>query len=504
MPETVRYRGSAWNARFLYAPKIALELAQRSDFVPLSRLASIKLGVKTGSDEFFFVTKADGSPRSTGYRRVKGFRGWTGDLAKADLPPAIRNPRDLVREGVRLFRVPRNTLGFYLYPVGRALKADLRSYIQLAEDAGVDQRPLVRGNAGDGDWYVQARGIVRPDWVLPYNSAYDFGAFDNEYGAVINGRFVGASTLPAIDRELLGAALNSTFTIVGRLIEGVPTGNEGAFDVGPPAARLMKVPDVRAMTGGGVDQVRVVMNELRHVNKMPEAPNRDGHVPELRRRLDDAVMHALGSSAGDRAILLDRIYASYGRWRRSVEDVEMRMRVNRRTTARLGLSRSENPVVRTSRRVWEELKDDYPAIPSDLLDENDAFDAVSIASNYEGLGQDALFGAGIVPDGRGGTVDLRSVDRLEYGLLLRDLGYGKTLDIVVGEHRAADIVTRVRDEIVRFLGEAAVRARQYVGKDDVSTVVSGATRLWYEHSRGEYRKWIESRRSPTTVTDGMF
>ena len=506
MASSARYRGSAWNARFLYAPKLALELAQREDFVPLRSLANVKLGVKTGSDEFFFLSNAEGSSRSASYRHVRGFRGWVGDIAKADLALAIRNPRDLTRGGERLFRVPRRLNNFYLYPTSYRLRADLEDYVQLGEDARVNERPLVRTNAGESDWFVQARVIVKPDWVLPYNSAYDYGAFENDVGAVINGRFVGATAKDGTDRELLGASLNSTFAIVGRLIEGVPTGNEGAFDVGPPAARLVKIPDVRAMRGPGLEQVRAVVNDLRQSNEMPGAPDRNGHVSEIRRRLDDAMMHALGMSAGDRAVLLDKLYASYGRWRSSVEDVEMRMRANRRTTARLGLSRSESPVVRASRTVWEELKEDYPALPSDLLDENDTFDPVDISPRYQGLGQDALFGEGLVPDGHGGMIDLQSTDRLDYGLLLRELGYGRTLDIVRGDSRARDLVEHARREIVRFLQEAAVHAREYVGQDAVGTVVDSAMRLWYEHSRGEYRRWRQGREeepSATSPLDGV-
>lgn len=49
--------------------------------------------------------------------------------------------------------------------------------------------------------------------------------------------------------------LNSTFTTVSRLLEGVSTGNEGAFDVGPPSVRLMRIPDPRwiAASAGQAD-----------------------------------------------------------------------------------------------------------------------------------------------------------------------------------------------------------------------------------------------------------
>jgi hypothetical protein len=503
-----RYRGSAWNARFLYAPKIALEIDQRPDFVALRSLASVAMGVKTGCDDFFFVSKEEGTARSPSYVHVKGFRNWTGDLAKSDLLGAVRNPRDLTRGGQRLFQVPRRTPYYYLYPTGRLTKADLESYVLVGEEAGVNDRPSVRQNAGGNEWFVQARGIVQPDWVLPYNSAYDYGAFENESRAVLNGRLVGATAWPEIDRELLGAALNSTFVIVSRLIEGGPTGTEGAFDVGPPAARLMKVPDVRAMQGSGVERIRVAMHDLRQANEMPSAPDRNGQASEIRRRLDDAVLHALGVSAGDRAVLLDRLYAAYGRWRASVEDVEMRMRTNRNAIARLGLSRAESPVQRATRTVWDELSSDFPVIPNDLLNENDSFNTVDIAPSYsqQAIGQDALFGEGLIPDGRGGVIDLRSIDRVRYAVLLREIGFGKTLDVVVGDHRAADVVRLAREEISRFGREAAVRAAQYVGSDYVGAVVDGALRLWYDRCRAEYRRWREAYQEAAAAnpTDRIF
>src|SRR5688500_4682152 len=54
---TSRYVGAAWRSRFLRAPKIALEIGTRCDFVEVGNLALVKLGVKTGADEFFFLKR---------------------------------------------------------------------------------------------------------------------------------------------------------------------------------------------------------------------------------------------------------------------------------------------------------------------------------------------------------------------------------------------------------------------------------------------------------------
>jgi hypothetical protein len=58
---------------------------------------------------------------------------------------------------------------------------------------------------------------------VTYNSAYDYGAWHNPSGAVLNGRFVGAEPLDPQASELLGAVLNITFAASGRLLEGVAT-----------------------------------------------------------------------------------------------------------------------------------------------------------------------------------------------------------------------------------------------------------------------------------------
>lgn len=246
-----RYSGSAWRARFLRAPKVALELAARADFVPLSDLATVKLGLKTGADDFFFVERiADNEDvgklvKTRGLIVAKGQNGWRGQIALADLVPAILNPHQLYNGDFRFLTVPKAARHFYLYPRTGKLRFGLAEYIRLAELHGTHSAPLVQSNGSERGWYHQARTMITSPWVLPYNSAYDYGAWSNPNGHVLNGRFIGADPLDPELSFLLGAVLNSTFAAAGRLIEGVATGVEGAFDVGPPAARKIMVPDIR-------------------------------------------------------------------------------------------------------------------------------------------------------------------------------------------------------------------------------------------------------------------
>ena len=91
-----KYNGSPWRSRFLRSPKIGIELAGRDDFVSLgnpSITESIRLGMKTGNDDFFFL-KVDGRGSSGSKLLVAGFNGWVGELPKLDLLPAYKTPKD--------------------------------------------------------------------------------------------------------------------------------------------------------------------------------------------------------------------------------------------------------------------------------------------------------------------------------------------------------------------------------------------------------------------------
>ena len=93
MQPNPRYLGSSWRARFLRAPKIGFTLAERADFVRLDALALVRLGLKTGSDKFFFVKRAQRDQRATkpnlpfvrGTVLVAGMNRWTGRIARRDL-----------------------------------------------------------------------------------------------------------------------------------------------------------------------------------------------------------------------------------------------------------------------------------------------------------------------------------------------------------------------------------------------------------------------------------
>lgn len=502
-PEQIKYLGAAWRSRFLRAPKVALALARRPDFVAVGELAKVSLGLKTGADKFFFLRAEPTSPQDPaprGQTKLKGFEGWKGYLANQDLIPALVGPAQLDQGEGRRFVVPKNTGRHYVFPQPGRLRADIAEYIRLGELAAISKQSLVVQNAAGGDWYRQTRALVRDPWALPYNSAYDYGAWDNAAGAVLNGRFIGAKPLEGIDTDLLGAVLNSTFAALGRLTEGMATGTEGAFDAGPPAVRRIKVPDIRSIGAPDREHIIDVLEQIRKSDTMMAGPDNQASVPPLRRRLDEALFRALGLSAGQAAAQLDTMYASYARWRRDVAEVEQQMRRNRSQLSRSGRSRTTDPIVSAGRRVWEEIAHQFKVYPSEYLVEDEQLDEVTLPKGVAYPDHPRLIEPGVLSDGVH-RVDLGSHERTRYAAMLSAIGFTGPLLIPQDSVKAGSIA-RLFAETEAALREAADRkAVAFVGREDAARAATVTVDSWLRTCRraGMVSEAMKSDAVPTIL-----
>lgn len=357
-----RYSGTPWRSRYLRTPTFFRKIDSDPNWIALHDIAEVKLGTKTGADDFFFLKPRGRS--TTGRVQLYGAKNWSGELAKTHIRPALRGPKDLDTDTGRRFVVPaRRALSYYFSPPRGSRGADLQQYIDHGEMLGVNKKRLVLSNASD-TWFRQERSLIDSPWVLPYNSAYDYFAADNrDARAVLNGRLLGVTPHDDVESALLGAVLNSTFTLAARLLVGVQTGSEGAFDVGPPAAKVMRIPNPRNFDSSSKGRVREALHAIVESDQIPPAPNMAGSVDPLRRELDLSILVALGSSEGQAAIVLDQLYDSYAQWRKAVRAVELEVQENRRKLSARGGARREDPVARAAR----ELLDNHRATFTDVL-----------------------------------------------------------------------------------------------------------------------------------------
>ncbi|MFF2245894.1 class I SAM-dependent DNA methyltransferase [Arthrobacter sp. NPDC058130] len=479
-----RYSQVTWRSRFLRAPKLALRLAERSDFVPVGDIGKVRLGLKTGADSFFFMQVLKGGTAANPL--VGGMTGWSGRINRDDLLPALQNPRDLdIPDGRRFRPKTANVQNRYLYPREHSRGAGLRAYIRHGENQRVHEKALVRQNATTGAWYRQTREIVRSRWVLPYNSAYDYFAVDNEAGAVLNGRFVGVDGFEGTDVDLLGAVLNSTFAIMTRLLVGTSTGNEGAFDLGPPAVRLIMVPDPRRMTDPTKnEEVRTALDAIRSTDRVPPAPSSTGAVDPARRRLDYAILVALGISPGDAAVLLDEVYESYGRWRAAVEAVEDQVQANRRALGKRGGQRSVDPASRAARDVLAEIADSYSAGFLELVQSPiELIDAVAPPEDD----QQALLPLTVVKTTDGEILDLAHTSRVSLLRLFRTLRWAGPVPLPLDGSRCLRFIENFHVVAGAVFEDAKRRARYYLGEDLSESVAVAVQASWVSQELAKLR-----------------
>lgn len=466
-------------------------MAQREGFLPLGDLADVSLGLKTGADAFFFLRASEplsaselGHERSRTSVQVRGM-SWEGKLDKGDLRGALLNPHRLQDRRGRRFVVPNKSQDVYLCPQDRPPRAGLADYLAAGKRGGIPGRPLVKANATKDRWDRQSRSPIDWRWVLPYNSAYDYGAHDNSAHLVLNGRFVGCRAKEDVPEEMLGAALNSTFVILTRLLEGTATGSEGAYDVGPPAARLMRVPDPRVLERYA-GEILEVLEAWREDGHIPPAPDRAGQVSQARRNLDELILRALGETKGEAAYLLEECYAAYGRWRSAVEDVENRVRENRRTLSLSGRERSDNPIALVARQIWEELSVDLPLLPSASPVPLEPAETVAVAASFRAPQNESIFGAGQIQAANGESIDLGSFARVRYVDMLLRLGFHPPLVVPVDDQIADQIADLYEQTLARIKKEAKALAKSSIGPDAAGEVTDAVIRLWQHacHSAG--------------------
>nr|WP_254069642.1 N-6 DNA methylase [Herbiconiux sp. VKM Ac-2851] len=469
------YTGGTWRSTFLRSPSQARIMAGRTDFIELGKLATIQLGLKTGKDDFFFVEVLPGASGSK--QKIVGLEGWEGTVDKANLRPALQNPRDLDIAGGRRFVVPQKGLpNRYFMPLPRSRDAGMRDYVATGEDQRVHEKTLVKANAGDV-WYRQTRAIVTAPWALPYNSAYDYFAVDNAVGAVLNGRFLGVTPFSNVDSELLGAILNSTFALMGRLLVGVATGNEGAYDVGPPAARRLRVPDPSKFVEEEIENVKQVLERVKARNELLPAPSALGAVDPLRRELDLAILKALGLGAGEAAAELDRVYASFARWRQSVESVESIVRENRRAVGARGGNRGGDPVLRLASAIVDELGGDTAVDLDELALPTQQVDVVD-AQRPDDEDQTALIRQTNVRTRTGVVLDLGYPERVDLVRLLRDLGWAGPIPIPVDPHTASVLVKAFASGRDKTEALARARAQSQISEEQLERVVRLSVGRW--------------------------
>jgi methylase of polypeptide subunit release factors len=440
------YQGGKWGI-YLRAPNIFFALLDRfgPHFVPLSQLAQIRYGVKTGADDFFFVrdvTDDELDKHSKGFsagdpeilRRFRDKWGITpqdtnqirvvqaGDgsrhLVEADyLEPEVHSLMEIESVEIDPKRLGRKII-LVSDPRDLLTGTHILEYIGWGEREGFDQTATCAARAKTRPWYdvtVEKRSPI----LWPKAHQYRHIVPINEKALIPNCRMYDLFLEPEMDIEVLAGVLNSTVVALTKFLFGRPVGREGSLDTEVVDVNMMLVPDIREVSQRVSEKIRAAFQEMR---VRPARPLLEELSFSDRQALDDATLELLGlNDPTERRELRDSLYSQIDALYKEIREVELIKQGERRATSHR--DRASPRII--AQEIWKEMDaSDLPTSPIEFLTNGELLDLVRLPSGKPQVIDD-LFQSGTVRvEDR--VLKMGSRPRAEFAAKLMELGlYGE-------------------------------------------------------------------------------
>jgi len=191
---SIKYTGDKWGGKYLRASDIFWKLLDNinANLVGLNDIASVRFGLKTGADDFFYLTS-------------EKIEIW--NIESEFLLPVIKSAKESC-----FISINKSTLKTFLFNCDKKRK-DLENtnalkYIEWGESNGVHKVPSVKGRK---IWYNV--GLINPaDGIILRRIGERYIVFEGN-GVIENNVLFGITrNNDDIDKDLLLAVLNSTVT----------------------------------------------------------------------------------------------------------------------------------------------------------------------------------------------------------------------------------------------------------------------------------------------------
>ena len=284
--ETDRYEGAKWG-KYLRAPDIFFGILERNKdkLVPLSEIAEVRFGIKTGANAFFYLDD-------------RAIERW--EIEEEYLKPVLKSPREC-----KSILVKPEDLSLKVLMVHQD-KEDLAGsnvlkYIEFGESEGYHLRPTC---ASRPRWYDLGQRYEM-DLMWP-KSLYDrFLAVENRYDFLSSDRFYEIAIQDKrVSSRLLGALLNSTFAGMAAELWGRVSLGEGALDMMTYEVGQQLILDPRKLSE---EQIKALESSFDALAERPVESIFEEVKREDRRRLDDVVFDILGLSEEEREAVYEAV-----------------------------------------------------------------------------------------------------------------------------------------------------------------------------------------------------
>lgn len=336
-----QYQGAKWGL-YLRAPDLFFKLQDRYSkrLVPMSEIAEIRCGIKTGCDKFFFVRDITercltdtADPRAFRVKygihpfqtdRVRIVKAGDGSvhLIEAEfLEPEVHNLME--NNGVFGIRLDPRDLRLRIFlcdqPKSKLRNKHTLKYIAWGEREGFHERPSCRRKP----WYDLRPPSPRADVFWSEGHQYRHLAVLNRRRLLCNHKLFDLLSRPRVDPVVLCGIANSTLTALMKHFFGRPAGTEGNLQTAVVDLEMMLVPDARAVSKNARKRIIAAVKQMagRRTRNLP-----DEFELADRQALDDAVLELLGEADPTerrrlRRELYDEVASMYG----AIREKELQM-----------------------------------------------------------------------------------------------------------------------------------------------------------------------------------
>ncbi len=412
-----RYVGTKWSI-YLRAPDLFFELldAFGDRLVPLRQVATVKYGVKSGADKFFYVqditddldneTLAEvyGLARSqTGSVRVVKAGDGSAHLIEVQyLEPLVFSVMELDSPTLDKSALKKRILLVDGQPDDLE-GTHVLDYIRYGEREGYDknttcQARVIEDVDNPRTWYELRDSLVEGDVLWPKAHQYRHIVTFNDENLPINCRLYAIKAHANVDPKVLAAILNSTLVAWFKEIYGRVVGREGNTDTMVFETKQMLVVDPLQISPNVAGRLRTALDKLMQRPALPIYPMGDELEQADRVGLDDAVFEALGvNDPTERQQWREQVYDELERLYKRKRELEEIAMENRIKTARAKRTASARTL---AKEIWREMdKSAFRRFPYDFVLPGTAAKRFRLPEGQVQVGRELFTGAGALGAG---------------------------------------------------------------------------------------------------------
>ncbi len=236
--EEGKYTGSKWG-KYLRAPEIFFKILEKGKdkLVPLKEIADVRFGIKTGANEFFYLTEEEIKERDI----EKEF--WMHKDEKGQWVPNKVFVKANELESPVVKSDSLQNLVLFIKKDKKALKdKKILSYIRHGERSGFHERPTCASRMPGRNWHDLGENIA--DIIaFPERVRQRYIVFYNPERASLNKNLYGIEPQSSNLSKVIALALNSTLTpLYTELFARQPGGGGGPLDIDVYVAKDILTP----------------------------------------------------------------------------------------------------------------------------------------------------------------------------------------------------------------------------------------------------------------------